>query len=345
MIETGLASKSNISSTHLNMKILPQKLEQSVLNEIRTYSFVEFWKDSIVIHFNENEFASLGGLPKSEPLELERRIHALDGCSKDFKTFTLSVNSTERWRLPGVIVRVKDGFEWDDVIREAWGYAEHHNPHYLTDNALRLWEWAKSAKNTGAAINRSTLGRSATLRGSNSYYHIPSYLIEIQQKADPSLHFEHSDRYSTSGAQIKIWFSSETGPTLKAENPQLEINIQKFRFCDLERVRTWLYQRILSGQFSGPRECLVMYGIKTRSELKRCFPGFQCHDCWPSSVFDHFLEAMNLVDGIALHYCTENGQPWLIWCEPEDGWTWDRIKALLIESKRPPEYLPLPAGD
>ncbi len=62
-------------------------------------------------------------------------------------------------------------------------FFESLNAYRLSDNALRLFIWAKGPKNTHTMKHRWIIGAQAKLQ--NARDHIVDYLLEIRLKADP----------------------------------------------------------------------------------------------------------------------------------------------------------------
>ena len=82
-------------------------------------------------------------------------------------------------------IRLREGYEWKDAWEEVWTFAESPNAHCLSDNALRLYLWAKGPKNTGKMTERRKIGAQAGLR--KTYSDMEDHLREIQLKADSSI--------------------------------------------------------------------------------------------------------------------------------------------------------------
>jgi hypothetical protein len=305
-----------------NLNKLKKRLTNDALALIRTHTNIEFSEKEIVDAVNFERAREILNIPEGYYYQ-EEVVKSLYKISFDeFKTFSLSFKRSAKWSQDGIVIGIKDGFEWDDVITEAWSYSGVQNQNSLSENAIKLLEWVKGKKNTGNPLARNILGAQAKLRGSGCYDRIEDYCREIRKKVEPCLCFAKVD------GEIKIWFSAEPRKPRGAENPELGISIKDFKYSDLSRFREWLYSRIQTKEFVKPDEPLFIYEISDRKTYKKCFPKF-FFEGKPEYEFKKFLNELDLVEGLKFGCSFEKGEPWLIACMLETGWTWDKIKSVL----------------
>jgi hypothetical protein len=164
---------------------LEARLKEAALNFIRQHPEFNFWQEKLYGIYRGGQLFHVLGLPSNHGYERSSLSQKLRNFDFDFNSFTIRFDKETPWGELAFIATLKENCEWDDVVTEAWRHVARPNPHNLTDNALKLLQWARSEKNTQKTIKENTLGKQAVLRGSNSYHHIPDYLREIQRKADP----------------------------------------------------------------------------------------------------------------------------------------------------------------
>jgi hypothetical protein len=228
-----------------------------------------------------------------------------------------------------VKIVLREGCEWKDAWEEAWTFAKQANPHCLSDNALRLYLWAKGPKNTGKMTEVRKIGAQARLR--KTYSDIEDHLREIRLKADASVHWE--ERHDTKGwhSEMRVWFEEQKvvfyhhGPL----NPALGLNLRAVEHDELERFKTWLHAEVLKPGFPDEAETLGIFDIRDRRTLKKAF-GKLPESCGIFAPDPDFFEAVRVVDGVVIAHEFANGMgPWIVICRPEEGVTWRQIKERL----------------
>ena len=306
------------------------QVTDAVLNQIRQISKIDFWADSLEFNLSEWDLASLLGLPKDHGRSAKSLIAMFKKARMDYDSFTVDVRTGEA-REPNsaqISIRVKDGFEWRDVWKEAWKFAQTPNPHCLTDNALKLLRWVRSEKNTGELTEKNKIGRQANLRG--SYRDLEDYFKEIQAKVQPRLVVE-----GEFWGPFKAFFPKEQpkyfhiGPL----NTPLKLSLREVKHEELVRFRTWLYAELQRLKFPRDNEMVGLFEVSDRRTVKICFSDWPIGSCWDTKITD-FFDALKLMEGISIEYLFEDGPgPWLVICSLSEGWTWSRVKAWLTEQE------------
>ena len=293
---------------------------------------IDFWEESVSEEIYPSDLAQWLKLDDGVNVTKEQLVRAVKNIRKDYRSFYVSVKEkTDHYNPPSlklsVDVYVRDGFEWKDVWEEAWSFSEKPNPHCLSDNALRLYQWAKSVKNTGQMMEQNKIGKQASLR--RTFYYIEQHLQEIQLKADPNLQFEKQ----TNGwrSQFRIYFEHverrfyDYGPL----NPAIGLDVRQAIHSELERFKESLYDEILRPDFPDGKETVGLFEIHDRKTVKKVFdklPG----DCGAYGPLPYFLKSLRLIEGFKLRYTSKDGGgPWLVICLPDEGSTWQGIKVRL----------------
>jgi hypothetical protein len=189
---------------------------------------------------------------------------------------------------------LRDGFEWKDAWEEAWTFAEQPNAHCLSDNALRLYVWAKGPKNTGRKMKWQKVGAQARL--SKTYSHIEDHLREIRVKADPTIQWAISGSWHS---ELQVWFKKEDeiyyrhGPL----NPGLGLDVEEVQHAELERFKKWLYEQIPKPGFPDGTETIGILDIHDRKTVKQVFDKLPA-DCGRFGKMPDFFQALKLLDGM-----------------------------------------------
>src|SRR6266404_4017024 len=222
--------------------------ERAVLDIIRQATRIDFWREKISACVRPDGLARWLGLDGEAKVAEGKLVNVMKNVRKEYQSFRVSVGDTrDQWDQSSVRLLIeiclREGHEWKDAWEEAWTFAEYPNPHCLSDNALRLYQWAKGPKNTGNMTDRRKIGAQARLR--KTYDNIEDHLREIRLKADRGIQWEEDTR-SWHG-QMRIWFQKKQmvfhhhGPL----NPALGLNLREWGHAELERFRKWLYEEDL----------------------------------------------------------------------------------------------------
>jgi hypothetical protein len=226
-------------------------------------------------------------------------------------------------------ISLRDGCEWRAAWEDAWSFVVKPNDHCLSDNALRLYLWAKGPKNTGKPIDQNKIGAQAKLRGTYSY--IDDHLREIQLKIEPSVRWERVEGKGWR-SPLRVWFE-HGGPTYYHYgpiNPSLGLDVSEVVHAELERFRDWLYAEILKPEFPNGAEKVGIFDLSTRKALKAAFSRLPAN-CGDYGDLPDFFKAVRLLDGMDLRYSFQDGGgPWLVVCQPEEGTSWREIKNRLV---------------
>jgi hypothetical protein len=314
---------------------LKNLVQAAALNLIRQTSKINFWADSFSESLGEHSLARWLKLPTNHDYQTRSLVAAVKLGGKEYHSFEVEVKQKEN--VLEVIVKLKEEFEWRDAWKEAWKYAAKPNPYFLTDNALKLFNWLKSGKYDGKQIEENMLGRRANLRG--SYHHIHDYLTEIQGKADHHLVFEvvEGEGWRT---PLKITFQTDLPEhySMGPLNPELQLFTTSIVREQIERFRTWLYATIQKTHFRSNKDVMGVFDIRDRKTLNSCFADWPEGFCFDDKLRD-FFEATKLIPGIELACKFEDGlAPWIVVCRLEKGSTWKRVQERLKEMS---EQIPL----
>jgi hypothetical protein len=129
---------------------------------------------------------------------------------------------------------------------------------------------------------------------------------------------------------MRIWFEKKElvfyhhGPL----NPALGLNAREVGHAELERFKKWLHGEILTPAFPEGTKTVGIFDIRDRKTLKTVFSGLP-DDCGSYGGLPDFFRALRVVDGVEIRYRFEDGEPWLVICQLQQGETWKEIKAKL----------------
>jgi hypothetical protein len=313
---------------------LSQAAEEAILDLMRQAKKIDFWRDKLLHRMRPYELTGWLGLEEGIKFAESRLLGAIKNVRKEFKSFQVKVEETQnqyRQSEPEIWIEIdlRDGFEWKDAWEEAWSFAEKPNSFCLSDNALRLHAWSKGPKNTGALVKWNKIGAQAGLR--KTYSDLEDHLWEIRLKADSSIQWEIIGDWGHK--QVRVWFENKDliyyqhGPL----NPTLGLNVAEVRHAELERFQKWLFGEISKPGFPEGNEVVGILDIRDRKTVKRVFKAL------PKEVGSYgsmpgFFNALRLPEGMEIRHSFEDGAgPWLVVCQPDEGFTWREIKARLAE--------------
>ncbi len=311
---------------------LSRAAEQAVLDIIRQARRIDFWEGTISECHRPCWLAEWLGLEEGVRVPEGRLVSLLKSGRKEYRTFQVKVEETkDRYNpselLLSVEIGLREDYEWKDAWEEAWTFADHPNPHCLSDNALRLYQWAKGPKNTGKMTERRRIGAQARLR--KTYFYMEDHLREIRLKADSTICWEKEGHIGQES--MRIWFEKGQrvhyyhGPL----NPALGLDLRKVEHQELERFKGWLHGDILKPGFPDETEIVAIFDIRDLKTLKAAFSGLPA-PCGFNAPDPHFFDALRLVQGVQIEHSFLNGAgPWLVTCEPEEGVTWKDVKERL----------------
>lgn len=263
---------------------------------------------------------------------------AVKEVRKEYQTFLVEVrDARDRDGRPcfqiGIILR--PGNEWKNAWEEAWTCSRNPNPHCLSNNALRLYLWAKGPKNTGELTEQRKIEAQARLR--RTYNDIVDHLREIRLKADRSIQWEKKgERWRE---KFRVWFEKKEivfyhhGPL----NPALGLDVSEIAYAELQRLRGWLYEEIMKPGFPQGTETVGIFAIRDRKVLKTAFSRLP-DDCGRFGRLPDFFNALRLMGGMEIrHQFEDGGEGWLVVCQLEPGVTWRGIKeGLAAKAKEVP---------
>ncbi len=307
-------------------------VERALLDMLRQATKIDFWNPVISVCHRTWSLAGWLKLDLGNNAPESQQLNAVKRARKDYHSFQVRIEEIrDRYNQDdfqlSVSICLRDGFEWKDAWEEAWSLAEKPNPHSLSDNALRLYQWAKGPKNTGRMMEMRKIGAQAGLR--HTYDHIEEHLREIQLKVDPDIKWARGEIGWR--APFRIWF--ETTKTVRYVfgplNPLLGLNLASVEHAELERFKHWLHAEVLKPGFPDEAEVVGILDLRDRKTVTKVFSRLPA-DCGRYGRFGEFFDVVRLVDGIRMHRdFADGGGPWILTCQPNPGHTWRDIKSRL----------------
>ena len=319
-------------SDAVNTEELAELVVKQALENVRQISFIPFWHVSYEVTPQEEIRKLL-----TETRSNDRRVRQIlekaasrasrDSFEMQFRTesrnrFGHSVSDT-LWIVP------KDGYEWDDVIRDAWAGFENVNPWFLTDNALKILKWIQGPKNKGDFVSGNLIGSQACLLGTGSYSRIENYVKEICLKTPHHVKIEKTGGWQGS-YKLSLLDKANDEDRYIHDNPVFSCRISK---QDPEASSTYtrmIEELVLKGELSNDVACCILFKIHSRAELVRVLPAMADDESLSPYKLEKFLENVRLPRGLrpAATLDDEASVGWLLGAALEEGWTWK----LAIES-------------
>jgi hypothetical protein len=191
---------------------LAQEAHRAVLDIIRQATRIDFWREKISTCKYPAELSRWLRLDEGSKITDGKLLSVIKNVREEYRSFTVKVGEAkerheESDRQLVVEICLREGYEWKDAWEEAWTFAENPNPHCLSDNAMRLFAWAKGPKNTGKMTERRKIGAQAGLP--RTYDDIEQHLREIRLKADASVQWKRTPEVGMarcgSGLKRKNW--------------------------------------------------------------------------------------------------------------------------------------------
>jgi hypothetical protein len=150
---------------------------EAALDKVRQTSCIPFWTGSHEVTPHE-QLSKLFLETRSNDRKVRQILEkATDRASHN--SFDMEFRDESRNQYGHTVsdtlwIVLKEGYEWDDVIKDAWAGFKSENPWFLTDNALKVLKWIESEKNTGDFVPENRIGSQAYLLGTGSYSRIGS---------------------------------------------------------------------------------------------------------------------------------------------------------------------------
>ena len=316
---------------------LIEQVLNAAIEKLRQTSFMPFWKASIDLTPHDEIADLFRDTGKTETLargELEEAA-----AQEGFDSFDLIVTDRRRdcyGNAQGVSIhaRLKDNSEWDAALRHAWRDADSPNDWFLSDNALRMFSWLQSKKNTGEFSPENRIGAQAGLRGSGSYSKVETYLKEISLKSPYQVTFEQKGRWH-GDYKARIEPKTDERKTEKFSNPVFPGSLLA---SDRDSVLTYA-QMILDGILKtdiDETKDFLLFNIHSRASFLLALPDLATKDEFSPYEFKQFLSKVRLTHGlkVAATFSDSASEGWQLGAVLEEGWTWDRARRVILEQRQ-----------
>ena len=233
----------------MNAEEMVESVIEAALEKVRQTSFIPFWTGSYEVTPDE-QLRKLFSKARANDRRVRQMLEkAAEKASRD--SFDMQFRPESRNRFGHNVsdtlwIVLKDGYEWDDVIKDAWAGFESENPWFLTDNALKVLKWIESPKNTGDFVPENRIGSQAYLLGTGSYSRIGSYVKEICLKTPQRIKIEKSGGWHGSYKLTLLDEEEEEKKVLRSRRNELRDQIKKRIVEDpasaAQIIKKWLYE-------------------------------------------------------------------------------------------------------
>lgn len=312
---------------------------EACLENIRQTSFIPFWTGSQEVTPHE-ELRRLF----SETRANDRRARQmLDSAATraSRESFEIQFRAESRDHFGHTVsdtlwIVLREGHEWDEVIKDAWVGFESENPWHLTDNALKVLKWIQGAKNTGDFVPENRIGSQAFLRGAGSYSRVGSYVKEICLKTPHQVKMEKNGGWP---ANLKLTLVDEEKENQASkrvlDNPVFPYRMKK-RDKDASRAYIQMIEDlVLNRDFDSNVQSCILFEIHSRAELVHALPAVATDARLTPYELKEFLGDLRLARGLrpAATLEDEAGTGWLLGATLENGWTWELVKGSILEAR------------
>lgn len=319
----------------MNAEEMMELVIEAGLVKIRQTSFIPFWCGSHEITPHE-ELRKLFSETRVDARRIrELLVKAVERRSRD--SFEMQFRTESRNRFGHSVsdtlwIVLKDGYEWEDVIKDAWAGFESENPWFLTDNALKVLKWIQGPKNTGDFVTENRIGSQAFLLGTGSYSLIESYVREICLKTPHHVKMEKSGNWHGS-YKLTLVDKVEEAKRDTHNNPVFPYRMSK-RDPDASSTYTRMIEDIvLEADMGDDVDCCILFEIHSRAELVHALPAVAADESQTPYKVKEFLGDLRLPRGLrpAAILEDEAGVGWLLGAALEKSWTWERAKESILE--------------
>jgi hypothetical protein len=318
----------------VNTEEMSEVVVEAAIDNLRQESFIPFWRGKIEV----TPHAKLHTLFRDTRVKDMRVVKILESAAnkRSCGSFELKVVNETRdaygdHHRPSIWIILKNGHEWSEAIKDAWRGVESANPWFLTDNALKVFEWINGPKNMGEFVPENRLGAQADLRGSGSYSRISEYVKEIGLKTPHAVQMESSGRYR-GDYKLKLIPNDDRPTSEKFSNPVFEKRISRHEKESLDSYAHMLEELVLDGEF-GDAKCCILFDIHSRTDLLKALPDLADREDFSPKSVDEFLKGIRLPRGlkVAASLSDQANEGWRLGAVLEDGWTWEKAKESIRE--------------
>ena len=310
------------------------RAEELLLDTIRRTLTAHFTQAEARLSIHAPRARHRLGLPRDDKEDLMPVFSkATESLNKRVQTFSVGFNAESWCRADQYFsVRLKDGYEWPDVVQESWTGVESPNVHFLTDTGLRLFELIRSgelaAEFVDAGVIASKIGIGRYEQG------VARYLLEIVAKGPLNLRWEQQSRSNNfNPGTFRIWIGDAEKPKEPAQgiNPRFEVDLQRFGKAETDAARKQLHELIVQAEPVGTKSVYIL-SLKSRPQLADCFPNATTVD---GSALSKFFGALTFNESLKWAYnFHEHASEWWFVLHPKEDWA-TSITAIRDELAQP----------
>lgn len=324
-------------SDAVNTEELAELVVKQALENVRQISFIPFWLVSHEVT-PQKELRKLLTETRSNDRRVRQMLEkAANRASRD--SFEMQFRAESRNCFGHSVsdtlwIVLKDGYEWYDVVKDAWAGVENANPWFLTDNALKILKWIQGPKNKGDFVSGKIIGSQASLLGTGSYSNIEHYLKEIRLKTSHHVKIEKTGEWQ-GRYKISLIDKIENEDRYTHDNPVFPCRISKRDPDASSTYARMIEDFVLEGEFPDDATCCILFEIHSRAELERVLPAMANDESLTPNKLEKFLEDVRLPRGLrpAATLDNEARVGWLLGAALEEGWTWELATASIQETR------------
>ncbi len=273
------------------------------------------------------------GLPRDDKEDLMPVFSkAAESLNKRVQTFSVEFNAENWCRAHQYFsVRLKDSYEWPDVVRESWTGVESPNAHFLTDTGLRLFELIRSGELAAEFVDAGVI---ASKIGIGRYEQsVTRYLLEVAAKVPLDLRWEQQGANYFKLGTFRIWIGDAEKPkeAVQGINPRFEVDLQRFGKAETDAARKQLHELVVQAEPVGTKPVYIL-SLKARPQLADCFPNATTVD---GSALSKFFGALTFNESLKRAYnFHEHASEWWFALHPKEDWA-TSITAIRDELAQP----------
>lgn len=260
------------------------------------------------------------GLPRDDKEDLMPVFSkAAESLNKRMQTFSVEFNAENWCRAHQYFsVRLKDGYEWPDVVQESWRDVESPNAHFLTDTGLRLFELIRSGELAAEFVDAGVIASKIGI--GRSEQSVARYLLEVAAKVPLDLRWEQRPGSNyLEPVTFRIWIGDAEKPkeTVQGINPRFEVDLQRFGKAETDAARKQLHELVVQAEPVGAKPVYIL-SLESRLQLANCFPNSTTVD---SSTLSKFFGALTFNESLKWAYnFHEHASEWWFVLHPKEDW-------------------------
>ncbi len=258
------------------------------------------------------------------------RVEDALGCAE------IRIRGNVGWGLAEVIFELREGVDWKEAIRKAWGISGREpNEYLLTDVGAKTLAWLQNSECVNEFIKERSLSHRMGLGGRLS--DLEEHLKEISLKTPKVVKWEtRGDRHSNPPLCYKLWLEDSEAPREPSDawNPVLDFNLEDFQKSELDQCKDSILDHLLEAQPEGMDPVAILC-VDSLPALRTLFPKARFDQYFRGPNLPGLFSRLKLPVGLKVAYDFRREAPfWFVNVHPAGAWT--KILKEIEEKKNRP---------